>query len=698
MDSLVERAVEPAEALRSVRAAVRVPQNVVERAGQVARTVLDLAHSAPSAPWNVPVTPHRRFEPARVDLDRAKALRRAAAARGGDLEGTTLNDVVLAACAGAMRAYLQERGEEPPEGLVYRAMVPVSVRDVSEQMALGNRVSMMVADLPVGDPDALERLRFVHAHMASRKEMGEAVGANTLMEVTGYAPPTLLALGSRLAVRAMPMNTVITNIPGPQFPLYCLGSRMLEAFPYVCVVDGMAMIIAVISYDGKLAFGLSGDRSAVSDLHVLAESVETAFVELEAALGLDTGGEAAARPAPSRSTTTTEAAEPEARGPRPRRSPRPSPRPSEAQGGRPSAKAKSAKREARQGAVRIGLDVGDDTRAASRPEPLAPWEPSPGPGPRPGGLRPTRWPTRCARGAARPGRPSTGPWPPSTPTTASAPSSSSTPTAPGPRPTPSTPRWPGARTRGPSPGCPSGSRTWRTAPGSRPATGPSCTATVPRARSDSVQVARMRAAGAVPVGKTAAPEFGTLSWTRTRAWGTTRNPWDPSRTPGGSSGGSAAAVAAGLVPLATASDGGGSTRSPAGFCGLVGHKASFGRVPDPRAAGSMTAVSGALVTTVADAARHLDVVAGPDAAGPHLPARSRPVLRGGRRVARHRGPAGPVVGGPGLRRRRPRGGRGGPGRGRGPGRGGRPRPRRRTRSASPIRSGPGCRRERSTSG
>jgi diacylglycerol O-acyltransferase len=142
----------------------------------------------------------------------------------------------------------------------------------------------MTADLPVGDPDPVERLRFVHAHMASRKDMGQAVGADALMELTGYAPPTVLALASRLAVRTMPLNTVITNIPGPQMPLYCLGARMLEAFPYVCVVDGMAMIIAVISYDGHLAFGLSGDRSAVPDLHVLAEGVESAFTELEAAL------------------------------------------------------------------------------------------------------------------------------------------------------------------------------------------------------------------------------------------------------------------------------------------------------------------------------------------------------------------------------------------------------------------------------
>ena len=128
---------------------------------------------------------------------------------------------------------------------------------------------------------------------------------------------------------------------------------------------------------------------------------------------------------------------------------------------------------------------------------------------------------------------------------------------------------------------------------------------------DSVHVARLRAAGGVPIGKTAAPEFGTLSFTKTKAWGITRNPWDTSRTPGGSSGGSAAAVAAGLVPVSTASDGGGSTRIPAAFSGLVGMKPSHGRIPHPGPAGSQTAVFGLLTTTVADSARHLDITAGP---------------------------------------------------------------------------------------
>lgn len=134
----------------------------------------------------------------------------------------------------------------------------------------------------------------------------------------------------------------------------------------------------------------------------------------------------------------------------------------------------------------------------------------------------------------------------------------------------------------------------------------------PPVERDSIHARRLRNAGAVFVGKTAAPEFGIPCFTHTKAWGTTRNPWMPERTPGGSSGGSAAAVAAGMVPCATASDGGGSTRIPAAFCGLVGLKPSYGRIPHERAVPNQTSTFGLLATTVADAARHLDVVSGPD--------------------------------------------------------------------------------------
>ena len=129
---------------------------------------------------------------------------------------------------------------------------------------------------------------------------------------------------------------------------------------------------------------------------------------------------------------------------------------------------------------------------------------------------------------------------------------------------------------------------------------------------DALHVERLRAAGAIPIGKTAAPEFGTFAYTASPALGVTRNPWNPERTPGGSSGGSAAAIAAGMVPFATSSDGGGSTRTPAGFCGLVGLKCSYGRIPDAAASRyAQTAVPGALATTVADSARFLDIMSGP---------------------------------------------------------------------------------------
>ncbi len=156
---------------------------------------------------------------------------------------------------------------------------------------------------------------------------------------------------------------------------------------------------------------------------------------------------------------------------------------------------------------------------------------------------------------------------------------------------------------------------------------------------DSIHLARLRAAGCVPIGKTAAPEFGTVAFTHTKAYGTTRNPWNLERTPGGSSGGSAAAVAAGVVPMATASDGGGSIRIPAGFSGLVGMKPSFGRIPHPFPAASQTSVYGILVTTVRDSARHLDVTAGPaDIDRTSLPA-AHGELRRRHRDTRRVGPA-----------------------------------------------------------
>lgn len=276
-ESIAERLFVPAEMARSMRAALRGPQAVARRVASVGRAMLEVGRVAPRAPWNVPISAHRRFEPARVPLDLVKSIK--------DAAGVTVNDVVLAACAGGLRSFLEER-EEPVDGLVLRALVPVSVRADDERMTLGNRVSAMVADLPVGEPDAATRLRIVSDHIAGQKEVDVAVGGDTILRLTDFAPPNLLGVMSRLVVRTRPVNLGITNVPGPDQPLYCMGARLGEAFPYVGIIDNQALMIGVISYDGQLGFGLTGDREVLPDLATLARGIEDAFTELAGAVGV----------------------------------------------------------------------------------------------------------------------------------------------------------------------------------------------------------------------------------------------------------------------------------------------------------------------------------------------------------------------------------------------------------------------------
>ena len=274
-ESLWERATQPAEMVRSMRAAMRGPRRLAEqaaeRASQVSRLVSAASTTAPEMPWNAAVTPHRRFEMARVPLDVAKAVKNAA--------GCTLNDVVLAAVTGGLRIFLESRGLDV-DGVTLKAMCPVSVRDDSERMALGNRVSAMIVELPVGEADPAARLAAIGTHTREVKESGMAVAAEALIGLGDYAPPTLLSLGARLASVGRPVNLGITNVPGPQIPLYCLGARMLEAFPYVGIIDNQGLMVAVLSYDGQLSFGLTSDRDLLPDLDVLAEGIEKSFTEL----------------------------------------------------------------------------------------------------------------------------------------------------------------------------------------------------------------------------------------------------------------------------------------------------------------------------------------------------------------------------------------------------------------------------------
>lgn len=286
--TLLERSTEPAEIVRSVRAAVRGPRRLLDEAVETGRALATAGTTAPRMPFNVKIGPHRRWEVARVDLAQVKAVR---AALGG-----TINDVVLTVVSGGLRRFLEHRDVDVSE-LSLRAMCPVSVRDDTERMKLGNRVSAMFAELPVGEADPVARLKVVHEQMKDLKESKQAVTAERLMALADYAPPTILSLAARLAARQRQMNLVVTNVPGPQFPLYCMGAEMLEAFPYVGILDNTALVIGLLSYNGQLAFGLTSDRDVLPDLHLLAEMIEKAAAEL-----VEAAEATVAKPAPRRAS------------------------------------------------------------------------------------------------------------------------------------------------------------------------------------------------------------------------------------------------------------------------------------------------------------------------------------------------------------------------------------------------------------
>ena len=228
----------------------------------------------------MPIGPHRRYTWVDAELARFKAIKNAL--------GGTLNDVVLAAVALALGRFLRRRGVDT-DGLVLKAMVPVSVRADAERGALGNRVAAMWAPLPVGvtDPEAV--LAEVAEAMAGIKESGQAVGAVALTSLADFAPPTIMSQAARLQARQRFFNLVVTNVPGPQIPLYLLGRRMVRLYPVVPLAQHQALGIAIMSYDGRLGFGLLGDYDAMPDLEALADDLRAAIDDLTGAAGLPAG-------------------------------------------------------------------------------------------------------------------------------------------------------------------------------------------------------------------------------------------------------------------------------------------------------------------------------------------------------------------------------------------------------------------------
>jgi diacylglycerol O-acyltransferase len=281
VDALATMARSPYEQFRALRAATRVPRAALDQVRAIGRglgAMSGLMRRTPASSLNGPIGPHRRHAWAQTTVDDIKRVRKNL--------GGTFNDVVLTAITAGFRELLLARGESVDR--VVRTLVPVSVRGRNaDGTAVGdgtfeNKVSAMWAELPVGIDDPLDRLRMVSAQLDGLKESNQAVAGEALTSLSGFAPPMLLALGARIATKAPQrnVNTVTTNVPGPQLPLYVLGRRMRRVYPYVPLAGQVRVGVAIFSYDGAVTFGVTGDFDAAPDVERLAEGIEDGMGEL----------------------------------------------------------------------------------------------------------------------------------------------------------------------------------------------------------------------------------------------------------------------------------------------------------------------------------------------------------------------------------------------------------------------------------
>ena len=271
----------PARTARAIGAAISRPADAVRHASDTARAAAKLATSAwpaSSSSLSGPIGRQRRYACARTSLTDTKAIK-------GELGGT-VNDVVLAAISGAFRSVLLSRGEEPQPHMV-PSLVPVSVRAPGEESIYGNRVSLIVANLPVHVADPVERFAAVRTELAALKEAGEATAAEALVALGRYTPYPLASLAVRLAYQ-LPQReivTVTTNVPGPREQLYGLGRRLVEIIPYVPIATTLRTGICILSYCDSLTFGITGDYGSTPDIQALATGIEEGVTELLKAAG-----------------------------------------------------------------------------------------------------------------------------------------------------------------------------------------------------------------------------------------------------------------------------------------------------------------------------------------------------------------------------------------------------------------------------
>jgi WS/DGAT/MGAT family acyltransferase len=268
-------------------------------AGGVAGAVTRTARTTRVSPLRVNLGQHRRIAVARADLD---DFRRVRALRGG-----TVHDVILAVLTTALRQWLQSRGAALGAATTVRALVPVGVNglaDADNGWTRSRRVAALLVDLPVGEPDPVRRLSRVQYAMAAHQSTGP-VGADALVGLSGFAPPTLTSLSARAAhslTRRM-YDVSITNVPGPQQPLYAAGAQLEEMFPIMPLNEGHAIAIGLSSYDGGVYFGINADRDAVPDVAEFSDAIGAALAELVVATrpaDIEPGGRRRRRREPTR--------------------------------------------------------------------------------------------------------------------------------------------------------------------------------------------------------------------------------------------------------------------------------------------------------------------------------------------------------------------------------------------------------------
>ena len=271
----------PSEIGRGIGRALRDAQDprsdVRARLRAVRDTFSTGMRAVSTTPLNRPIGPHRRFDWYKMDLETVKAVKNAL--------GGTLNDVVLATVSGAVRRFM-ERHRVNVETLDFRVMAPVSVRTTDERGTLGNRVSAWMVPLPLAERDPRTVLQKISETTGELKESKSALGAQVLSDVGEWTPSTLLSLASRMITRALPFNLVVTNVPGPQLPLYLLSARMLDNYGLVPLIDYLCLGIVLFSYDRQLCWGFTCEWDLLPELHDFVNDIEAAFEELQAAARL----------------------------------------------------------------------------------------------------------------------------------------------------------------------------------------------------------------------------------------------------------------------------------------------------------------------------------------------------------------------------------------------------------------------------